>query len=64
MFTAVFGPMGLGCRFNPTCSEYALEALERHGAWRGTWLTLRRLAQCHPLGAYGADPVPPRRNGQ
>jgi putative membrane protein insertion efficiency factor len=46
------------CSFNPTCSVYAVEALERHGAWRGSWLTLRRLVRCHPAAAGGADPVP------
>ncbi len=46
------------CAFTPTCSAYAVEALERHGARRGTWLTLRRLARCHPRAAGGADPVP------
>ncbi|MFM8317936.1 MAG: membrane protein insertion efficiency factor YidD, partial [Bacteroidota bacterium] len=44
------------CRYNPTCSAYALEALQRHGAWRGSWLTLRRLARCHPWGGHGHDP--------
>lgn len=47
------------CRFTPTCSTYAIEALQRHGAGRGVWLTVRRLAQCHPWGGYGYDPVPP-----
>lgn len=46
------------CRFDPSCSSYALEALERHGALRGTWLTLRRLVRCHPWGGHGWDPVP------
>jgi putative membrane protein insertion efficiency factor len=46
------------CHFTPTCSAYAVEALERHGAGRGTWLTLRRLVRCRPGGARGADPVP------
>ncbi|MFM8686338.1 MAG: membrane protein insertion efficiency factor YidD [Bacteroidota bacterium] len=46
------------CRDKPTCSAYALEALQRHGAWRGSWLTLRRLARCHPWGGHGHDPVP------
>jgi putative membrane protein insertion efficiency factor len=46
------------CRFTPTCSHYAVEALERHGAVRGTWLTLRRLVRCRPGAAGGADPVP------
>jgi uncharacterized protein len=46
------------CRFEPTCSAYAVTALERHGARRGTWLTLRRLARCRPDVRRGADPVP------
>ena len=46
------------CRFDPSCSTYALEALERHGAARGSWLTIRRLARCHPWGGMGWDPVP------
>lgn len=55
---ALTGPGG-GCRFHPTCSAYALEAVQRHGAWRGCWLTLKRLARCHPWGGCGHDPVPP-----
>jgi uncharacterized protein len=55
MHRALFGP---ACRFEPTCSAYAVEALERHGAGRGTWLTLRRLVRCRPGAAGGADPVP------
>lgn len=55
--------VGHGCRFQPTCSAYALEALEIHGAWRGTWLTLRRLARCHPWGGSGIDNVPPADHG-
>jgi putative membrane protein insertion efficiency factor len=46
------------CRYLPSCSEYALEALETHGALRGGWLTLRRLGRCHPWGGFGYDPVP------
>ena len=46
------------CRYIPSCSEYAREALETHGAGRGTYLTVRRLSRCHPLGGFGFDPVP------
>jgi uncharacterized protein len=46
------------CRFHPSCSEYAGEALERHGAWRGSWLAARRVCRCGPWHAGGFDPVP------
>jgi len=46
------------CRFYPSCSAYAVEAVERHGAGRGMWLAMRRLARCHPLGGRGVDLVP------
>ena len=51
--------LGPHCRFYPTCSHYAIEALTNHGAFKGSWLTLRRLVRCHPLNAGGYDPVPP-----
>ena len=49
---------GANCRFHPSCSEYAREAIDRHGAGKGSWLTLRRLGRCHPYHPGGFDPVP------
>ena len=54
---------GGACRFSPSCSEYAIEAIREHGAWRGLALAVRRVSRCHPLGASGFDPVP-RRSGR
>ena len=53
----LFGPLGQ-CRFTPSCSEYALEAIGRHGALAGGWLAFKRLGRCHPWGDCGHDPVP------
>jgi hypothetical protein len=50
-----------GCRFLPSCSEYAVGAIERHGAVGGSWLAVKRTTRCHPWGGHGADPVPDRR---
>lgn len=55
--------LGANCRFEPTCSEYAMQALREHGAFRGTLLAARRIARCHPWGGSGYDPVP-GRNGE
>lgn len=46
------------CRYSPSCSEYGVEAMKKHGAWRGAWLTLKRIGSCHPWGGSGYDPVP------
>lgn len=53
--------LGPACRFHPTCSHYAAEALERHGLIKGGWLAAKRLSRCHPFGASGDDPVPAAR---
>jgi len=52
--------LGSNCRFHPTCSNYALEALETHGLWRGLRLAIRRVGHCHPWHEGGFDPVPPK----
>ena len=60
LYQLTLSPLFAGsCRFEPSCSRYAMAALEQHGLLRGSWLTLRRLARCHPLGGSGLDPVPP-----
>src|SRR5215216_3636122 len=59
VLSAIFAPLGLGCRFTPTCSQYALEAVRKYGAWRGSLLATKRLCRCHPWGGSGYDPVPP-----
>ena len=63
LYQATLRPlMGGQCRFYPSCSDYALEALRTHGAFRGTWLATRRILRCNPLGGCGYDPVPPPTN--
>lgn len=62
IYQLLLSPLFTGsCRFVPSCSAYAAQAIQTHGVRRGTWLALRRLGRCHPLGSEGFDPVPPAR---
>ncbi len=62
-YRLIFSPwVGHNCRYQPTCSAYALEALEKHGAIKGGWLAARRILRCHPWGKSGYDPVPARKD--
>ena len=61
-YKLLLSPLFTGaCRFTPSCSDYAADALREHGLAGGTWLGLKRLLRCHPFGGHGFDPVPPRR---
>jgi putative membrane protein insertion efficiency factor len=63
-YRLIFSPwVGHSCRYEPTCSAYALEALQTHGGLRGGWLALRRILRCNPWGNCGYDPVPGGRDG-
>lgn len=61
-YRLIFSPwVGMNCRYTPTCSAYAMEALETHGAFKGAWLAARRIGRCHPWGGMGVDDVPPAK---
>jgi putative membrane protein insertion efficiency factor len=58
LYRGMLGPfLGGHCRFTPTCSQYALDAIAKHGPWRGGWRALRRILRCHPWGGRGYDPA-------
>ncbi|WP_434357714.1 membrane protein insertion efficiency factor YidD [Parasalinivibrio latis] len=62
-YQLVISPLiGPRCRFNPTCSQYAIEAVRAHGVVKGSWLATKRLLKCHPLNEGGYDPVPPKQS--
>ncbi|MGH8250131.1 MAG: membrane protein insertion efficiency factor YidD [Steroidobacteraceae bacterium] len=64
LYRFLLSPMlGTVCRYHPSCSAYALEAIETHGAVSGSWLALKRIGRCHPWGGRGHDPVPEARRG-
>ena len=59
LYQVVISPwLGPSCRYIPTCSQYAVEALKKHGPFKGLWLTMKRIAKCNPWGGHGHDPVP------
>lgn len=63
LYQLVISPLlGPRCRFQPTCSSYAVEAISLHGGLKGGWLTLKRISKCHPWGGFGYDPVPQGSN--
>jgi putative membrane protein insertion efficiency factor len=63
VYRMVLSPfIGQHCRFTPTCSEYAIQAIDEHGTFRGSWLAVRRLSRCHPFHTGGWDPVPQKEN--
>lgn len=58
-YQLLLSPMlGASCRFTPTCSQYGIQAVRKHGPFKGGWLTVKRISRCHPWGGHGHDPVP------
>ncbi len=63
-YRAVISPLyGQVCKFYPSCSAYALESIQTHGSFKGSWLAIKRLGRCHPWSKGGLDPVPPANDG-
>ena len=59
LYQILISPLiGPNCRYNPTCSNYAIQAINKHGPFKGTWLAIKRISRCHPWGGSGHDPVP------
>ena len=61
LYQSIPGPWHNLCRHEPTCSNYAITAIERHGVIKGSWLAIKRILKCNPFGTYGYDPVPEKR---
>ncbi|MBC7888781.1 MAG: membrane protein insertion efficiency factor YidD [Ferruginibacter sp.] len=65
LYQLIISPwLGNQCRYTPTCSQYGIEALQKHGPLKGLWLTIKRIARCNPWGGHGHDPVPPAPEGE
>mgnify|MGYP005717160963 FL=1 len=59
LYQIIISPiLGPNCRYHPTCSQYSIEAINKHGPFKGTWLAIKRISSCHPWGGSGHDPVP------
>ncbi len=64
LYQKIPGPWHNNCRFTPTCSNYAIEAIEKHGVIKGWFLSIKRILRCNPFGGYGYDPVPDKLNNK
>lgn len=62
LYQAMLSPLlPMACRYQPTCSEYAIQAIQQHGIWKGFYLAIKRISRCHPWGGKGYDPVPEKK---